>query len=78
VAIKPSKSRGLEFDEVRRVCHDYTLAGLQAMVEAHGKSGSNAAPLRFMYMSGSAAERDPKKVPILMPEYLLMRVSILE
>ncbi|KAL2039747.1 hypothetical protein N7G274_007606 [Stereocaulon virgatum] len=73
VAITPSKSRGLEFDEVRRVCHDYTLAGLQAIFEAHGKSGSNAAPLRFMYMSGSAAQRDPKEVPRFMSKYLLMR-----
>ena len=78
MAITPTKSRGLEFDEVRRVCHDYTLAGLQAMFEARGKSVSNAAPLRFMYMSGSAAERDPKEAPIFMSEHLLMRVSILE
>lgn len=34
-------------------------------------------PFRFIYMSGSAAERDPTKTPAFLPEYLLMRVSVL-
>ena len=73
VAITPAKSRGLEFDDVRRVCQEYTLVGLRAMFEAHGEGG---APFRFMYVSGTASERDQSKTPSWMPQYCLMRVSI--
>ncbi|KAK3174816.1 hypothetical protein OEA41_002062 [Lepraria neglecta] len=62
VAITPSKSRGLDFGEVRRVCQDYTLAGLQAMFEAGGEGGSGVTPFCFMYMSGMVAERDQNKM----------------
>lgn len=47
--------------------------GLQAMFEAH--SEGNTRPLRFLYMSGTAAERDQSKTPSFMPQYSLMRVS---
>ncbi|MCJ1395203.1 hypothetical protein MMC18_008086 [Xylographa bjoerkii] len=74
VAITPGKSRGIDFDEVRRVCQTYTLAGLQAMLKAHSEGGSrDAPPFRFLYMSGSASERDPTKTPSFMPQYTLMR-----
>jgi len=75
VAITPTKSRGFEFDEVRRVCQEHTLAGLQAMLEARGEGGNQKMPqpFRFMYMSGTAAERDQSKTPSFMPEYTLMR-----
>ncbi|KAK4693336.1 hypothetical protein P7C71_g4045, partial [Lecanoromycetidae sp. Uapishka_2] len=73
VAITPRKSRGIDFKEVRRVCQDATLAGLQAMFEARSKAGNNAKPLRFMYVSGSATERDQNKTPRYMPQYCLMR-----
>lgn len=71
VAITPSKSRGLDFAEVRRVCQEYTLAGLSAMFEAQGESG--AAPFRFLYMGGAASERDQSKTPRMMPQYCLLR-----
>ncbi len=70
MAITPSKSRALGFDEVRRVCQTCTLAGLQAMHES-----SPSKPFRFLYMSGIAAERDQTKKPDFMPEYSWMRVS---
>ncbi|KAF6228626.1 hypothetical protein HO173_011797 [Letharia columbiana] len=74
VAITPSKSRGLDFDEVRRVCQEYTLVGLRAIFKAHSEGGSRGAPpLRFLYMSGTATERDQNKTPSWMPEYCLMR-----
>ncbi|MCJ1473565.1 hypothetical protein MMC13_002216 [Lambiella insularis] len=74
VAITPTKSRGLDFDEVRRVCHDFTLAGLKAMFKAHSEGESRGdSPFRFLYMSGVAAERDQSKTPGWMPQYSLMR-----
>src|ERR1700761_770401 len=72
VAITPTKSRSMDFEIVRRVCHDYTLVGLRAMVEARKET---TTPFRFLYMSGSAAERDPTKTPRFMPQYSSMRVS---
>jgi len=78
VAITPGKSRGYEFDEVRRICQEHTLTGLQAMLEAHTEGGNQNThpPLRFMYISGTAAERDQNKTPSFMPQYTLMRGEI--
>lgn len=59
--------------EVKRVCHDYTIAGLEAIFEGRGTDKST--PLRFLYMSGVAAERDQSKTPTFMAKYSLMRVS---
>ncbi|RYP16372.1 hypothetical protein DL765_005152 [Monosporascus sp. GIB2] len=68
VGITPTKSRGYDWEVVKRVCHTSTLAGLAAMYEA-----GPAKPFRFLYMSGSAAERDQTKKPRFMPQYLLLR-----
>ncbi|KAJ7743545.1 putative nucleoside-diphosphate-sugar epimerase [Mycena olivaceomarginata] len=68
VAITPSKSKRLPFEEVTRVCQTSTLAALEALHEA-----GVGRPFRFLYMSGTAAERDQSKTPSWMPEYSLMR-----
>lgn len=66
---------------VHKVCHDYTIAGFKAIVEANQKP---TRPLRFLYMSGVAA-RDPtrahpKDIVVWSPQryekYCRMRVSI--
>lgn len=78
VAITPRKARGLEFEQVRRVCHDYTLLGLETLFAAYkeGRDGNNnTQPFRFLYMSGVATERDQAKTPKWEPQYCLMRVS---
>jgi hypothetical protein len=62
----------MDFEKVRRICQDYTLFGLKAMVEARETNATK--PFRFLYMSGVAAERDQNKVPRLMAQYSLMRV----
>ena len=71
MAITPNKARGMDFEEVRKVCRDYALAGLKTMAEARE---SSTGSFRFIYMSGTAAERDPTKTPRFMPQYSLMRV----
>ncbi|KAK6844858.1 nucleoside-diphosphate-sugar epimerase [Apiospora arundinis] len=69
VAVTPSKSKSMQFADVKRICQDFTMAGLQAMYEA-----GPAKPFRFMYMSGTAAPRDPNQKPgWFMPEYSQMR-----
>ena len=70
VGITPRNARGVDFDHVRRVCHDHTLVGLKAMLTATDKQ------FRFLYMSGSGTERDQNKKPWVEARYMLMRVSI--
>ncbi|KIW24019.1 uncharacterized protein PV07_09758 [Cladophialophora immunda] len=72
LAITPSKSKTMPWDEVYRVCHEYTMAGLEAIFEARNPA-SKSTPCRFLYMSGMAAERDQTKTPTFMPKYCLMR-----
>ncbi|KFA71186.1 hypothetical protein S40288_04697 [Stachybotrys chartarum IBT 40288] len=70
VAITPTKARSYDFEKVRHVCQTCALAGLQAVAESNP-----SRPLRFVYMSGSVAERDQTKQPGLWgADYLLMRV----
>jgi len=71
VAITPGKAQGTEFKEVKRVCQENPVTGLRTMHEA----GVNR-PFRFIYISGITAERDQTKKPFVMPQYLLMRVSL--
>ncbi|KAF8206182.1 putative nucleoside-diphosphate-sugar epimerase [Mycena galopus ATCC 62051] len=68
VAITPTKSLEIAFEEVKRVCHTSTLVGLSALRDA-----GLGRPFRFIYMSGVAAERDQSKTPAQMPQYSLMR-----
>jgi len=70
VAVTPSKSRAMDFEKVRRICQEYTMIGLKAMFEARE---NNTTPFRFVYVSGTAAERDQTKTPSFMPEYSSMR-----
>lgn len=70
VAITPSKSKAYDFEEVRRICQTSAISCLRSTHEA-----GPAAPFRFLYVSGVAAERDPTKTPTFMPQYSLMRVS---
>ncbi|KAF2014064.1 NAD(P)-binding protein [Aaosphaeria arxii CBS 175.79] len=59
LAITPSKSKGVDFEELTRVCHDYTMNGLREIA-----SVANNGKLRFVYTSGVGGERDPtQKIP---------------
>ena len=81
VGITPRKQRSTPAEEVRRVCVDCALAGLEAAYEASAPStrGKDGKPkFRFSYMSGIGSERDPNKTPntfSFMHEYCWMRVS---
>lgn len=59
----------MPFDDVRKICYDYTVTGIETM------SPIAAKPFRFIYTSGVAAERDPAKKPFLMGDYSVLRVS---
>jgi len=49
------------------------MVGLKTISEA---KEDKATPLKFLYVSGAATERDQTKRPGWMPEYSLMRVSL--
>jgi nucleoside-diphosphate-sugar epimerase len=72
VAVTPGKAQFYAWEDVKKICRDHALAGLEAVVEARGDGGE--LPLRFVYMSGTAAERDQTKSPWLLKEHSLMRV----
>ncbi|KAJ6475255.1 putative nucleoside-diphosphate-sugar epimerase [Mycena vitilis] len=65
VAITPTKSKGIPFEEVTRICQTSTLAGLQAIHDAGVHQ-----PFRFIYMSG-----DQSKAPSWVKEYNIMRAE---
>ena len=86
LAVTPSKAREMDAKDVKRICQDYTLIGLEEIVRARGRKGeeegvkgATAAPFRFMYISGIAARRERNDIPEWVPEemmgYMHMRVS---
>lgn len=72
--ITPSKLKSMEFEDVKKICLDYTMLGLETIDEARGEGLES---LRFVYVSGAATQRDQSKRPRWMPEYSLMRVNLL-
>ncbi|TVY64300.1 hypothetical protein LSUE1_G006817 [Lachnellula suecica] len=67
IAVTPSKAGTMPFNEVRKICLDYTDYGIAAMAPIAAK------PFRFMYCSGVNGERDQTKKPWLMADMALMR-----
>ncbi|KAJ3040700.1 hypothetical protein HDV00_010593 [Rhizophlyctis rosea] len=65
VAITPSRSNFVNFDEVKRVCQSSPLAGLKAMHEAGPEK-----PFRFIFMSAQFAPGSDKGI---MAQYIQMR-----
>ncbi|PQE25739.1 hypothetical protein CJF30_00000443 [Rutstroemia sp. NJR-2017a BBW] len=63
----------MAWDEVRKICLDYTVHGLSIISQLARDSTS---PFRFMYVSGSASERDQSKKPMFLGDYLLMRGQV--
>lgn len=60
----------MNFDEVTKICYDYTVNGLNNITAVANK------PFRFVYTSGVAVERDQTKTLLFRQDYRLMRVSL--
>lgn len=74
IALIPSKYRSVPADQAAKICRDYAVYGIEAMSNLPRAEGSNnSKPFRFVYFSGSVAERDPSKKPLVMGDYLLLR-----
>lgn len=69
IAITPSKSRAMPFEQVEKICLDYTANGLRTMAAIGNK------PFRFIYTSGAKANRDQTVRPWIMGDYGVLRVS---
>jgi hypothetical protein len=63
----------MPWDETCKICRDFALVGLQTISQL--PRSPEQKPLRFIYISGAKAERDPAKKPLVMRKYVLMRVS---
>lgn len=74
LAVTPSKSKGMPFAEVRKICLDYTLTGIETIAQLPRDSASK--PLRFIYTSGAKAQRDQSQKPWILGDLLLMRVGL--
>ncbi|KAJ4149074.1 hypothetical protein NW754_000510 [Fusarium falciforme] len=74
IAITPTKSKTFPQDEVRKICHDYPLAAADTFSNLPRKDKTE--PFRFVYVSGSNAERDPAKKPWIMGDYCVMRGQV--
>ena len=73
LAVTPAKLKQMEPEEVRKICMDYPLAGINAMKQI--PRGTDGKPLRFAFASGAMTERDQSKKPWVLADYSLMRVS---
>lgn len=61
----------MPFEDVRKICFDYTVHGIETMTPLAAK------PFRFAYISGVNGERDQTKNPWIMGDYAKLRVSLL-
>lgn len=59
-------------EEVKRICHDYTMIGLKAMAEV----ANTNTTFRFIYTSGAMTERDQSKSLWFMSEHRKMRGEV--
>jgi hypothetical protein len=64
----------MPWEEVRKICYDYTVKGLETIGKLSPASGK---PLRFLYTSGANSARDPSKKPFILGDYAVMRVLLL-
>jgi hypothetical protein len=56
------------------ICYEYALYAADTFAKLPREG--NPDPLRFIYVSGCNAERDPAKKPWILGDYCLLRVRI--
>ncbi|KAK3361296.1 hypothetical protein B0T24DRAFT_660570 [Lasiosphaeria ovina] len=74
IAITPSKPKTAPWETVCKVCRDYAVTGIETMSQLRGRnSDTDKQPFRFVYISGTASQRDPAQKPRLLGDYSLLR-----
>ncbi|PQE33672.1 hypothetical protein CJF32_00010841 [Rutstroemia sp. NJR-2017a WRK4] len=71
IAVTPSQLNQMTLDEARKICLDYTVAGIETITKLPREN--SAKPFRFLYVSGAKTERDQTKKPWVLGDYRLMR-----
>ncbi|KFY31549.1 hypothetical protein V493_01006 [Pseudogymnoascus sp. VKM F-4281 (FW-2241)] len=71
IAVLPSKAKTMPWDEVRKICVDYTVKGIETITQLHHDSPNR--PVRFIYTSGAYAQRDQTQKPWILGDYMLLR-----
>ncbi|KAF5622325.1 hypothetical protein F52700_10588 [Fusarium sp. NRRL 52700] len=71
VGVTPRHAFRMDPEEVRKVCQDYTMAGLEAM-----RSSGVVRPFRVAYLSGVAVSRDANQSLWIAPKYRRIRTIV--
>ncbi|KAK3683430.1 hypothetical protein B0T22DRAFT_467900 [Podospora appendiculata] len=74
LAVTPSKYKSFPWDDVVKVCRDYTAKAIETMSQL--PRGDATKPFRFIYVSGVNSERDQTKKPLILGDYCLMRGAV--
>ncbi|KAF4999580.1 hypothetical protein FGRMN_2328 [Fusarium graminum] len=74
IGVTPAKLKQYSWDQVRMICYEYALYAADTFAKLPRKD--NPEPLRFIYVSGCNAERDPAKKPWFLGEYCLLRGQV--
>ncbi|KAK4040776.1 protein FMP52, mitochondrial, partial [Parachaetomium inaequale] len=75
IALTPGKAQTTPWEQTVKICRDYAVRGIETIAKLP-RDGEGKQPLRFMYISGHAAERDPNKKPWILGDYCLMRGEV--
>ncbi|KAF5671983.1 hypothetical protein FCIRC_8556 [Fusarium circinatum] len=70
VGVTPRRAFRMDPEDVRKVCQDYTMAGLEAM-----RSSGVLRPFRVAYLSGVAVSRDVNQSLWIAPKYRRIRAT---
>ncbi|GAW20838.1 hypothetical protein ANO14919_103500 [Xylariales sp. No.14919] len=71
IAIPPSKLQSVTWEEACKISRDYAVTAVKVISQL--RRDSVPSKFRFIYISGSNAERDPSKKPPRLGDYCLMR-----
>ncbi|KAH6615976.1 hypothetical protein B0J18DRAFT_293665 [Chaetomium sp. MPI-SDFR-AT-0129] len=76
IGLVPNKAMSTSLEEAGKICRDYPVRAVETISklrQAAPESDAKKTPCRFLYISGSAAERDQTKKPLILGAYLLIR-----
>ncbi|OTA90723.1 hypothetical protein M434DRAFT_22805 [Hypoxylon sp. CO27-5] len=72
IAVTPSKMKTTPWEEVVKVCREYTITALKTIASVPRKQGG---PARFVYISGHFAPRNGAPIPKQLAEFGLVQVA---
>jgi len=74
LAVLPQNTRGMPFEEVKKINQTYTLKALEQIEQARAAKGEKGT-FRFLYISGPDTPRTPDgPTPPVFREYIRLKV----